>query len=301
MVFALTVGSGGAAFAATGDMIGLADLATAYTPRPSTYTADLSVGDYYELQIVPVLDDGAGGTYLGWFQTEDDTLAISWTQNTQGMANGLIDTSTYAAIASGNGYYLYVVAYNFATTEGPDSWRATYDLDPVVTGDFSFVATDYSIPDSGHVPAIDIELYDGPTTLTPFAVGSFGNVDGIDDYTSIPGDHGRSYSTALDAVAHGTFPPDEIITTYSKVANTQTLLTVIDLQNTSHTADMANKYGWMYAVYYQDTIYPRKWNRDSNSVIIGPDDYMLQEDALVIWTIDKFSNYDVDFPEEIER
>ncbi|MDR3076020.1 MAG: hypothetical protein LBU26_01865, partial [Synergistaceae bacterium] len=200
----LAFAAGGAAFAAQGDIVGLADLATLETARPNTYTADINgSGDTFELQIVQLQEDASGNFVPVGFPTADDALRVTWSQNTPGMYNGEIDTYSYEAYpASVGGYYLSVFAANWAESLGPDSWRAT-DPSTGATGDFSFVATAYNAPDSGAVANIKIELYDGsPMLLSPFAAGSFGTVNGNDDYTSITGDHGRSYPTPLDSVAH---------------------------------------------------------------------------------------------------
>jgi hypothetical protein len=304
-IVALVLSFGGAAFAATasGDIVGLADYVTMHYPRPNTYTADLSgVGETYTLQIVRLIEVSNDIFVPIGFPTEEEAKAVTWSQNTPNMYNGYIDDATYQTVYSADisGYYLQVDAYNLVQSLGPDSWRAT-DGDGN-TGDFSFVATDYSNADSGVVYNINIELYDGdPTVLSAFASGFFSTVNGNDDYDSITGDHGRSYATPLDSVAHGTISPDKIITTYHKYTQTQNIWEIEDLNGVWHTPS-SDYEAFLYAVYYSDD--GHNYTRDPISEIVGYDDYLLQRGALVIFAIGDiydWKTYTSYFPDNITR
>jgi hypothetical protein len=303
MAFAFATGIGGTAFAAPGDIVGLADFATIGAVRSNTYTADLNgYGETYALQIVQLEEVSGGGAIPVGFSTAADALAVTWTQNTQNMANGFIDTGTYATVYSADisGYYLSVTAYNTVGSLGPDSWRAT-DGDGN-TGDFSFVATVYGNPDSGSVSDIKIEFYDGaPTKYRAFATGSFEAVNGFDDYDSAIGDYGRSYPTPLDSVASGTLSQPAVISTYHKYLGFQNLQDIVDLSSVTHTPSSGE--GWLYAVYYPDSQTPGQYNRDPISEIVGYDDYLLQKGALVIYAIGPYdtSAYAAYFPNTITR
>ncbi len=301
MVIALFAPLGGTALAAQGDYVGLADFSTIGSFRPNTYDADINdVGEYYQLKIVPIIDNGQGGTYSGWFASaaEADPSNFVWTQNTPLMYNGYIDESTAVAVQdpTTNGWYYSVDAYNVIGTLGPDSWRLTYTPPaPDIYGDFSFVATAYIAQDSGTVDDISIEFYDYQSA-SPFATGYLGTVNGSDN-SAPTGAHGRSYSTALDAVGHAMYPSN-IISDYDTYYQTQMLDSVTDLSNTPHYGDGISN-GWMYGVYYHSS--GTTWNLDPYSEYIGPDDYLLQDGALVIWKIGNLADYDSDFPAQITR
>jgi hypothetical protein len=277
----LVLSLGGAAFAAApGDVIGLADFnanrEAGTAIRDNTYTADHNTGDTFELLIVQVIQGPTSGdTFLAGFPTSDDAASITWSQNTPGMENGYIDESTVQAVLSPiGGWALRVQTYDMAGSLGPDSWRAA-DGDGN-TGDFSFVGTDYTDPDSGTVDyPINVKYYDGnPTTMTPFASGTFVGVNGYDDYDSAElfGDHGRSYPTALDALAHGTVSSPPTINTYHKYHSTQDLRDIVDLNNITHP--LVGNDGWLYAVYYLNG---NQFVRDPLSEIIGYDDYKFRD------------------------
>jgi hypothetical protein len=260
------------------------------------------------MEIARLVDNGQGGfTFVG-FPTSDDAVAVTWTQNTPKMGNGDIDEDTYAAVrapASVGGWYLTVEAYNWVQNLGPDSWKAT-DGDGN-TGDFTFVATDYTAQDTGKVASIKIEFYDGnPNTTPDITSGDFEIVEGIDDYDNVQGDVGRSWPTPLDSVAHGTLPPGNILTTYHKVQLTQDLQDIVDLNGKTWAPDPLAYpvQGWLYAVYYPDEVTVGAYNRDPNSEYIMYDDYMLQEGALVIFAIgdvDDWKLYSSYFPDVIYR
>jgi hypothetical protein len=305
LAFVFVAGVGGAAFATSGDIVGLTDLATIGAVRPNTYTADLAGGsrETYYLQIVLLVEDAVGDDIPQGFVAAADALAVAWSQNTPNMANGYIDTSTYNAVYSSalNGYILEVTAYNTIGSLGPDSWRAT-DGDGN-TGDFSFVGTVYRTPDTGSVSDIGIEFYPAnPAQSAAIATGSFENVNGYDDYDSALGDYGRSYPTPLDAVAHGTLTPGNILTTYHKYAGYQNLLDIVDLNNVTYAPAPNTKEGWMYAVYYPSKN-PGQYDRDPISQIVGYDDYLLERGALVIYAIGVYSDteYAAYFPDTITR
>jgi hypothetical protein len=298
----------GAAFAAQGDIIGLADYATWGDPRPNVYEADLNgSGESYVLQIVQVEEVSADLFIPVGFPTAVEAESVAWTQNTPNMANGYIDEdpNTYYAVYSADlgGYYLHAEAYNLVGSLGPDSWKAT-DSDGN-TGDFSFVGTVYNNADTGRVANIRIEFYDQNPTLYPaFATGVFDTVYGYDDYDSITivPDHGRSYPTPLDAVAHGTLPPGNIITTYHKYTQTQDILDIVDVNGAYHTPGAGE--GFLYAVYYPDPNVAGQYDRDPDSEYIGYDDYLLQQGALVIYAIgnyDDVKEYASYFPDTITR
>jgi hypothetical protein len=299
---------GGAVFAATasGDIVGLTDALLWGAPRPNVYTANLNASTQsYTLNIWQVQDLGGGSFGLLSFPTAADALSVTWTQNTSGMYNGFINTISYSAVAApGGGYYLSLNAYNRALNIGPDSWRAVYTS--AISGDFSFVATDYLAQDSGEVNNIQIEFYDtNPQTSTAFAAGSFNVVDGNDDYTSITGDHGRSYPTPLDSVAHGTDTSPLVISTYHKFYDTQDIRDIVDTSGKTHPAQPFEEgEGWLYAVYYPLEEQPGLYERDEVSGYVGYDDYLLKKNALVIFAIGDFydlGTYYSYFPDQIKR
>ncbi|MDR3165609.1 MAG: hypothetical protein LBU13_08525, partial [Synergistaceae bacterium] len=99
------------AAAAPGDIIGLTDFNAPSPIRPNTYTDDInSYGGSYTMNIALVVDDGDCGTIYTGFPTVEAALSVKWSQNTSGMGNGYIETSTYTAVFSPNlgGYYLSV-------------------------------------------------------------------------------------------------------------------------------------------------------------------------------------------------
>ncbi|MDR1471132.1 MAG: hypothetical protein LBS75_01290 [Synergistaceae bacterium] len=305
VAFALCLGSQ-AAFAATasGDIIGLTDLATMGAVRPNTYTADINgIEEEFTLQIVRLVEDASGAFVPVGFPTSADAEKVTWSHNTPNMENGYIITAKALPLAIG-GYYLSVDTYNLVQTLGPDSWRAT-DADGNY-GDFSFVATAYNAQDTGQVSDIQIEFYDDNPTISPdFAAGSFTTVNGNDDYDSALGDVGRSWPTPLDAVAHGTLSTPPVITTYHKVTDTQDLQDIVDLNGNTHAPSPATERGsWLYAVYYPDTVTAGTYNRDPVSEVVGYDDYVLEEGALVIFAIGDYGDwklYHSYFPDVIYR
>ncbi|MDR1471454.1 MAG: hypothetical protein LBS75_02935 [Synergistaceae bacterium] len=292
----------GAAFAAAGDVVGLADFWTSGTARPNTYTADLGVSEDFPLEIVQVVEDASGDFVLEGFPTAQEALSLQWAQSTPGMQNGEILTATYSADISptGSGFALYVLARNNANSVGPDSWMAG-DPTSGANGSFSFVGTDYAHPDSGTVNGIRIEFYDAdPTTTSYFAAGAFEVVNGNDDYDTVPGDYGRSYPTPLDAVAHGTLSAPYVISTYHKFSQTQTINDIVDMNGVTHVPGSGE--GWLYAVYYPSG--SGTFTRDNVSEYVGYDDYRLGEDALAIFAIgdyDDFKMYHSYFPDIIYR
>jgi hypothetical protein len=291
----------GTAFAAPGDIVGLTDFATIGSPRTDSYAIDYpNTVTSYTLQIVRIQEISSDLFIPIGFDTAAEALAVTWSHNTPQLQNGVIGSATAVLSADINGYYLSVAATNRARSLGPDSWRAT---DPATgaTGDFSFVGTAYNNPDSGNVNGISIEFYDGnPTASSVFASGAFDSVNGSDDYDSIIGDHGRSYPTPLDAVAHGTYYPN-IITTYHKYTLTQSLRDIVDVSGSTHEPANDGE-GWLYAVYYpgSDNVY----NRDAVSEYAAYDDYLLRDKALVIFAIgnyDDYGEYHLYFPDVIHR
>jgi hypothetical protein len=302
IITALGLSLGGAAFAAvSGDVIGLRDFNTESTARLNTYTTDYGEEtEDIEMLIVRVLQGPTSTDFiLDGFPTQADALSIIWSQNSEEMYNGGIQgTPAPAAVPSpvGNGYALRVYATNYGYSIGPDSWRAT-DGDGN-TGDFSFVATEYGQADAySHTVSgpITVFFFDGdPNVYNPFARGyNYASVSAGDDYTSIPGDHGRSYPTALDALAHGTVTTPPIIQTYHKYYNnTQIVIDVIDENGDPHAA--SGDQGWMYAVY---NLVGMDYVRDPNSKFIGYDDYMLQSDSVVMFAIGRYEDYDDYFPD----
>jgi hypothetical protein len=176
----------------------------------------------------------------------------------------------------------------------------TYVPSDDVYGDFSFVGTEITTnPPEYPVTAynIRIEFQDNTQDPATFASGSFDQVQYIDDYTRT-GSNERTYATALDAVAHGTFPPGNIIQTYDKAPGKQMLAVVSDDKGVGHEGvDIYS--GFMYAVYKPDPDDPTRYDRDENSHRIGSDDYMLQDGDYVLWVIGHLYDYYTYFPDRI--
>jgi len=279
--------------------LGLYDLATSNTFRPNTYDADLNgAAEEYTLKIVPIIEDGQGGTTSGWFASAAEAAPskFQWTQNTTSMDNGQILENTGEAKQQGtDGWYYSVKVRSLGRTLGPDSWHLQYTPSAKAYGDFSFVATDYDAQDSGAIGNIRIEFYDDGGT-TPFATGTIGTVNGGDDQAPT-GAHGRSYATALDAVARAMNPP-QLISDYDKPSQWQMLSVVTDMDDAKHKGD-GKVTGWLYGVYYLSS--GTTWELDPHSEYIGSDDYLLREGALVIWKIGEIDDYGSDFPSQITR
>jgi hypothetical protein len=205
----------------------------------------------YTLEIYPLIAT-TGQPAWSWFESEKEAMDIAWSQNTTGMNNVYIDATSAQAVSydSGTRWYYTVEATVIGLTMGPDSWRATYNNDANAYGDFSFVATDYTAPDSGKVSTIGIEFWDGIPELDPLiASGDFTMVNGNDDYAPY-GTYGRSYATAMDSVAHGTLYPPYVISTYTKTFGTAMLDSIMDMNGNKYQGD-GEGIGWMYGVYME--------------------------------------------------
>jgi hypothetical protein len=315
MAFAFATGIGGTAFAAPGDVVGLADFPTLSSVRPNTFDSDL-VGGNFELQLVKLVEDASGDVVPQFFSSaaEADAANFTWTGNTA-TVDSYIDVSTGYALEFSPGLWVYdVLAYGFGTQVGPESWHADYSYNTVVTsGDFTFVTTDFIAPDSDRTANINIEFYRSDPTRPGFFIvsGDFSVVYGNDDYAPTTGAHGRSYPTALDAVAHGfvtTVRPEIILSNYAKAPGSQMLYSITDLGGTTYmgSGSGVNATSWLYAVYYSDD--GIKYTRDPASFYIGPDDYKFDEGqktavapALVVWGIGNLTNYFNYFPNTIYR
>jgi hypothetical protein len=316
MAFAFTAGIGATAFAATPGFVGVADFVTWGSVRPNTYDSNFGVGDYFELQIVKMIENASGDVYPGFFSdaTEADPGNFTWTQTSSTTGDSYIDLSTAEARETAPGQWVYyVVAYGgLAGTIGPESWELTYSYDgDDGDGGFTFVTTDftYIAQDSGTEDNIGIEFYyvDPMVPTDLITSGDFDTISGGDDRATAPA-YGRSYATPLDAVAHGTIYPGNIIRTYGKAAGQQMLASITDLAGNTYTGSGSGSKatGWLYAVYYTDD--GHNYTRDLDSQYIGADDYKFKEDrseeysALVVWGIGEFdkdySNY---FPNTIYR
>jgi hypothetical protein len=286
----------GAAFAAVGDVVGLADFNTLDSVRPNTYDAEFGDEQEYDLAIIKIVED-VNGNYVPQFfgsAAEADPSNFTWTQNTASMYNAEIYVASGEArqMSRGNWYY-FVPADCHGYTLGPDSWRAAYlSLGTDAYGDFSFVSTEYSSYPEYPVTAYDIKIefrdhYQLPAT---FATGNFAQVQFGDDFVSDPSAHERTYATALDAVAHGTLPPGNIIQTYAKTPGKQMLTAVSDNLGVRHYG-RDSKSGFMYAVYKPDPNDPTQYNRDENSHRISPDDYLLEDGDYILWAIGHLYDY----------
>jgi hypothetical protein len=300
----------GAAFAAP-VIVGLEDFATYQDVRPNTYDTDYGYSDIFELQIVKsVFDPSTGSYYPEFFSSaaEANPKNFTWTLVSTTSGDSYIDIGTGRVVQDGpTRWYYSVEAYGFGSAIGPESWEAVYNYGGLVTsGDFTFVGTEFRAPDTGSSPFINIEFYDMNPRIPADLVtsGKFKVVDGSDDYAWSPA-HGRSYATALDAVAHS-FYPAGIIRLYTKAPGFQLLDSITDLNGNVHPDPRSEITGWLYAVYYTDD--GRNYVRDPDSFYIGPDDYKFKDDkigektpALVIWGIGGLSQYGYYFPDTITR
>ena len=310
LALAFVIGAGaGSAFAAAGDILGLVDFNTYQSSRINTFDVDFGEETSVDLMIVKLIDDGMGDAYIGWFDSQTDAQSVTWSHNTPDMGNTDLSTAMFVGAedgGTGSGKW-YLTTTNaldvYGYYLGPDSWKGTYGS---VEGDFSFVATEFGAQDTGTVSNISIEFYKGDPTQgssTFIVKGSFSAVLGNDDYfgSTLIG-HGRSYPTALDSVAHGTLPPGNIISTYTKYQGTQGLRTITDNFGNVYPSLPSVDYGWMYGVYYPDPDTKGQYNLDATSKPIAADDYLLLEDALVIWGIgNSLSQYDSFYPSTINR
>jgi hypothetical protein len=310
LAIALVVSAFGTAFAAAGDMIGLTDLATYDGYRPNVYDVDIGSYDTYELEIYPLIDNGSGVGEPGWFTSAAaaDPSNFIWTPQTAVYGNFDIDLGSGAAVEASSGHWYYSVTLEcYGYDMGPEGWRAAYTPVNTASGDFFAVATDQGSPDSGSTFSVGIEFYDSdPVRYTPFAVGMFNTVSGGDDYAT--DNRGRSYPTVLDAVAHGTLPPGNIISTYHKKTSPTPKAMLEDVVDTNGNYHQGNgrTTGWMYAVYYQNETIQTQYDRDPDSRIEGADEYEFRGlprkgQALVIWAIGAINQYDSFFPTTITR
>jgi hypothetical protein len=296
-------GSSSVAAAATGDVRWLTDFNTASAPRPNTYDVDVSDIIQAEMMIVPMRDNGTPVCELSWFMSKADAESVVWSHTTTAMNNADFSSATfvgmeYGGTGSGMWYLAAVDLYVGGADIGPDSWRGTYTNSGVTaTGDFSFVCTDFSNPDSGTVDDAQIEYYDpaDPTFQSSFAKAAMDVVNGFDDDANpIFGLIGRSYPTALDAIAQSmqaTTPYG--INIYAKYPGSQVLFSVTDRQNVLHEAHDYDPNqpaipvtGWAYGVYYSPDG-GTTWNRAPYCFEIAADDYVLEDGALVIWQLMK--------------
>jgi hypothetical protein len=315
MAFVFAAGLGGAAFAAVGDVVGLTDFNVLSSPRPDVYDSNEDEGGYFELQIAKLVENASGDADLQFFSSaeEADPDNFTWTLNF-GAGDSEIDLGTAEARELSPGiWYYYVIAYGYGGNVGPESWRLAYSYDSVVTSsDFTFVTTDFRAQDSGTVNNIKIEFYRGDPKNPPvnfITSGDFSAVGGTDDHIPTlpapPQPYGRSYATALDAVAHGFAGSgsEKILNNYAKTEEppVQFLVSITDLNDNTYegSGSGVNETGWMYAVYYPagGTTYAR----DPDSYFVGPDDYKLKENALVIWAIGRLGDYSGFFPNTINR
>jgi hypothetical protein len=299
----------GAAFAAVGDVVGLIDLPTYDGQRWNTFDANLNDIAMYTLEIYPMVDSGTVSPDIGWFTSaaDADPSNFRWEPNTTVFGNVDFYFDGAAAVDAGGGHWYYSLpVYVVGNELGPESWRATYapNID-VASGDFSFVATDTDNPDTGLVNAIRIEFQDGPPLSAAFASGDLSEVDGFDDrvWTSpgVPSANGRSYATALDAVARSTQYPNIIIGAYAKPFGKQILQVVSDDQGVRHPSVISQTEGFMYGIYKPDPYIANQYNYDPESYFFNSDDYVLKEYDYILWAIGEFEDYDEYFPASIIR
>jgi hypothetical protein len=301
----------GYAVAAPGDIVYLMEVTTSRDVRPSTFDADFDgPGGYYELWIAPIYQGPTPDDLVaGWFNSATDALNVSWSHNTPDSDNGEIDVSTMEAretyLGSGQ-YYLYVVAYNYGTTLGPDSWRSVYNNNPDIYGDLTFVATDENDtdPSAASVDNISIEYFDFGVAIND-ADDAFASADHYpyikaNDDIAPTGATGRSYVTAMDDVGHS--QGAGTIQHYDKYFGTVMLATVTDIYDVDHEG--GDTTGWMWGVYYPDPTTPGLYNLDPKGEFLSADDYLLKDDALVVWVIGKLTGgyvYSDFFPSTLNR
>jgi hypothetical protein len=278
--------------ATSGDILYLADYNTLGQPRANTLDIQSGSINSVELAIIPVVEDASGNVVAGWFASAADAENVAINHN---VSTSRVTLGTPTGIAvPGSGYYCSITATAISGSElGPDSYRVKYNPNGAY-GDFSLVITDLSEQDTGSVDNILIKFYD-PSATTEFVSGDFSTVRGGDD-VAIAGANGRSYATALDAVAHGKSNIADIFNDYVKYSNSQILETIIDANNNDHPTSPS--YFWLYGIYISNGP-GADWVRDDSAEVIGPDDYLLKEGLMVLWKLtDSYDpgTYDALFP-----
>jgi hypothetical protein len=81
------------------------------------------------------------------------------------------------------------------------------------------------------------------------------------------------------------------------------LNTITDDSGIVHQGDGIST-GWLWGVYYPDPQTPGLYNLDSTSEFLSADDYLIKDDALVVWLIGKLTGgyvYSDFFPSTLNR
>jgi hypothetical protein len=301
-----------AAFAAVGDVVGLIDFNTTQTQRTNTFDSNIT-GDYFEFNIVKVVETASGDTELQFFSSanEADPANFEWTQLSSVAENTHLDFSYFGVKnIDATHWYYYIGAYSDGDYQavGPENWHADYSYEDVVTsGDFTITTTDYSDPDSYLAEdKIQIAFYNGPANVPTncIASGDYALIRGIDDKAVYPA-IGRSYPTALDAVGHAFVSGDiELYTKPGTGPGTIQMVLSITKNGITYIGNDTDHTGWMYAVYYSNDgiTYTRDGGVDVDSYIFGPDDYKFDGPkkqyypAYEVWALGYYNAYNTYLP-----
>jgi hypothetical protein len=289
----------------------LIDRATIENNIRNRYFASYTVGNYYELEICLIDEDGN----LTGFATAEEALAVNFTflgeyggeysltdldEIWPGDCDSYVDyTMTEAKYESSiGGYYLYTVLYGFGSVYGNDVWRITDEAGNI--GYLSIVSSEVYDQDSPmpsqDKPDIRIEFYNSSTKNPGNKITDavLPIVSAADDHNQVSGDYGRSWATALDAVARSKIT--SAITDYVKFSGTQDIQS-ITANAITYAPD--SEQTWLYAVYRSTG--GNNYERNPYGEYVHYDDYMLSANDLVLFTIGNPALYRSYFADTLSR